>query len=230
MMLRIVPAFLVAVTTPLAAQIFPQPDQDHQRIQRVQYVPGQDVVLTMLPGTPLTVVLEPDDPIAEVQPGAESGFSVRVSAERDSFTVLPVSEDPRGSLEVTTNSREYRFILEVDYGPEAAVLVRYDYGQPDNTPIERPVSNEFWNYSFRGDREVRPQMLTDDGIRTYITYAPGQPLAAVFAIGPTGEEEVVNGYMRGDVFEIDRIYDELVFRIDREKATARRNDQPEPES
>lgn len=227
MMLRMLPAFLIAVATPLAAQIIPQPVDDRQRIQRVQYVSGQEVVLTMLPGTPLTVVLEPGESIADVQPGAEGGFSVRVSAERDSFTVLPVSESPRESLQVTTGSREYRFILKVDYGPEAAVLVRYDYGQPEIPVSERPVSNEVWAYSFRGDREVRPEELTDDGIRTYITYAPGQPLAAVFAIGATGEEEVVNGYMRGDVFEIDRVYDELVFRIDRDKATARRNDQPE---
>ena len=69
--------------------------------------------------------------------------------------------------------------------------------------------------------------MTDDGLKTRITYAPGQALPAVFAIGPSGEEEVVNGYMRDDIFVIDRVYGELVFRIDREKATARRNDTPE---
>ena len=79
----------------------------------------------------------------------------------------------------------------------------------------------------RGDRAVRPADLSDDGYKTRITYAPGQVLPAVFAIGPTGEEEVVNGYMRGDVFVIDRVYGELVFRIDKEAATARRNEAPE---
>lgn len=218
---------LLFVAVPLAAQVFPQPDGERQRIQSVRHVAGQQVVLTMLPDTPLTVVLEPGDTIADVRPGPEGGFSTRVSAERDSFTILPIEASARSTLEVETRQRNYRFVLKVDYGPEAALLVRYDYGSVASPARERPASNQSWSYRLRGDHAVRPQHIADDGYRTTITYAPGQPLPAVFAIGPTGEEEVVNGYMRGDAFEIDRVYEELVFRIDKEKATARRNDEPE---
>lgn len=228
-MIRSLTSFaLLAGTVPLTAQVLPQPDSEHPRIQSVQYVSGQQVVLTMLPETPLTVVLEPGDAIADVRPGPEGGFTTRVSAERDSFTILPLEPSARSTLEVTTRQRDYSFLLKVDYGPEAALLVRYDYrAAAPATAEQRPVSTQRWTYRFRGDREVRPQGITDDGYRTYITYAPGQPLPAVFAIGPTGKEEVVNGYMRGEVYEIDRVYEKLVFRIDREKATARRNDAPE---
>jgi len=44
----------------------------------------------------------------------------------------------------------------------------------------------------------------------------------VFGIGYNGEEEVVDGYMRDGVFTIDRVYGELVFRIDKKRARARR--------
>ena len=44
----------------------------------------------------------------------------------------------------------------------------------------------------------------------------------MFGIGVNGEEEVVDGYMRGDVFTIDRVYGQLVFRIDKKRARARR--------
>lgn len=227
-MIRAALLFIAACgAVPLAAQIFPQPDGNRQRIQSVTYATGQPVVLTMLPDTPLTVVLEPGDAIADIQPGSEGGFTTRVSAERDSFTILPLAPDARSSLSVSTSRRDYRFILKVDYGPEAAVLVRYRYGEPQSASIERPISNEVWRYRMRGDREVRPQDISDDGYRTRILYASGQPLPAVFAIGATGKEEVVNGYMRDGAFEIDRVYDELVFRIDKDKATARRNDEPE---
>lgn len=217
----------LCASMPISAQVFPRSDGDRQRIQSVLYTSGQQVVLTMLPDTPLTVVLEPGDAIADVQPGSEGGFTTRVSAERDSFTILPLSQDARSSLSVNTARRDYRFILKVDYGPEAAVLVRYRYGEPERAVAERPLSNEVWHYRMRGDEEVRPQVISDDGYRTRIIYASGQPLPAVFAIGATGEEEVVNGYMRDGIFEIDRVYSELVFRIDKDKATARRNDTPE---
>jgi type IV secretion system protein VirB9 len=45
----------------------------------------------------------------------------------------------------------------------------------------------------------------------------------VFAIGPTGDEQVVDGYMRDGLFVIDRVHEELVFRIDKAMATARRS-------
>lgn len=227
-MMRAVLAMIVLVgAVPLAAQIFPRPSGDRERIQTVAWSPDQTVVLTMLPDTPLVVVLEPGDTIADVQLEPEGKFTIRVSAERDSFTILPLAHDARSSLDVTTGRRTYRFVTKVDYGPEAAVLVRYTYGAQELATGDRPEPRQLWQYSLRGDHEVRPQAITDDGIRTRITYAQGQHLPAVFAIGPTGKEEVVNGYMRGEAFEIDRVYDELVFRIDKEKATARRNDEPE---
>ncbi|RDC58908.1 hypothetical protein HME9302_00084 [Alteripontixanthobacter maritimus] len=93
----------------------------------------------------------------------------------------------------------------------------------DTNSGPQSLNAQQWGYSVKGDREVRPAAIGDDGFKTQIQYAPGQALPAVFAIGPAGEEEVVNGYMRGDFFVIDRVYNELVFRIDRKRAVARRS-------
>ena len=83
-----------------------------------------------------------------------------------------------------------------------------------------------WTYMISGDPRVRPLAISDDGIRTRILYSSNQALPAVFAIGPTGEELAVNGYMRGDTFVIDRVYAQLMFRIDKARATARRSNRP----
>tara|TARA_B100000678_G_scaffold221252_1_gene188622 strand:- start:755 stop:1144 length:390 start_codon:yes stop_codon:yes gene_type:complete len=77
-------------------------------------------------------------------------------------------------------------------------------------------------YRVRGDREVRPSSIRDDGSKTFIAFAPDQALPAVFSVGATGKEEVVNGYMRGDLYVLDRTFDRLVFRIDRLEAIALR--------
>lgn len=77
-------------------------------------------------------------------------------------------------------------------------------------------------YKLSGNRSVRPASVRDDGVRTEVRWSLAQAIPAVFAIGDQGREEVVNGYMRDDVFVIDRVYTRLVFRIDHAEATARR--------
>lgn len=232
--MRLLAPFLIVAMWPssLCAQLMPQPSDETPQIQAVSFAAGAAVLLTMLPSTPITVLLEPGQSISTVSPGEGDDFKIRVSADRSSFMILPAPEAKAGTLEVTTQDRGYNFELRVEASHAAAVVVRFS-NEPDidstfgPRPTQEPVSLGTWHYRMRGDREVRPAGLSDDGYRTRITYAPGQALPAVFAIGPTGEEEVINGYMRDDVFVIDRVYSELVFRIDKEKATARRNDAPE---
>jgi type IV secretion system protein VirB9 len=77
-------------------------------------------------------------------------------------------------------------------------------------------------YKLSGAVELRPAKISDDGTHTYIVWAPDQALPAVFAVNATGTEEMVDGYMRKDVFTIDRIHQRLVFRIDKKFARAQR--------
>lgn len=77
-------------------------------------------------------------------------------------------------------------------------------------------------YKLSGAIELRPARISDDGTHTYITWASDQALPAVFAVTATGTEEMVDGYMRNDVFTIDRIHPQLVFRIDKKIARAKR--------
>ena len=222
-------AALFAFSVPLAAQILPEPVPDNPRLQTAHYAPGQSMLLTMLPETPLTVMLRPGEQVTSVTPHSED-YRVRVSSERDSFVVLPVGGAQPGELEVETPERSYRFALRVGEGYGAALVVRFvdqSAQAPDYDPAPQAVSADTWHYRLKGDRAVRPLAISDDGIKTRISYTQGQALPAVFAIGPTGEEEVVNGYMRDDVFVIDRVYETLVFRIDGDKASAQRNRDPE---
>ena len=77
-------------------------------------------------------------------------------------------------------------------------------------------------YQLTGAAELRPVRIADDGTHTYIVWSQEQALPAVFAISPVGAEEMVDGYMRNDVFTIDRIHRKLVFRIDKKFAQAER--------
>ena len=111
-------------------------------------------------------------------------------------------------------------------GPDRAVLAALpSIGSADLAAFF--PGEPYWVWRMRGDRSVRPAWVADNGTSTMIAFAPGQALPAVFAIGPTGAEEVVNGHMRGTTYVIDRVYDQLVFRIDADRASARRPVTPE---
>ena len=67
-----------------------------------------------------------------------------------------------------------------------------------------------------------PSSIRDDGEKTYVEWNADQAIPAVLAIDRLGREEMINAYMRGSVFTIDRVYDHLVFRLDKVYAEARR--------
>ncbi len=77
-------------------------------------------------------------------------------------------------------------------------------------------------WKLTGDHSLRPLAIRDDGARIYLEWGAEQRMPAVFAVSPTGGEEVVDGYMRNGLFVIDRVHPKLVFRIDRFKAGAAR--------
>ncbi len=211
----------------VAAQVFPIPGAETPRIQIAEWQAGEPLVLTALPQTALTVMLEPGERIQRATLNGSPVWQVAISAEADSFQVTPGLGAVPASLSVETDRRAYSFLLETGDGLQAAYLVRlqYDGGQPAYQPQAQAeiLSGLDWTYRMRGDRSVRPTSIRDNGAKTVIEYAPGQALPAVFAIGPTGEEEVVDGYMRDGLFIIDRVHQELVFRIDKAKAIATRS-------
>lgn len=228
-MIRLLAVLTFALVSSAAhAEVLPRPGLINPRIQTAQWQHGEQVLLTAMPGSGLTVILEPGELIEKVVVSDGAAWDVSVSSEQDSLLIVPRIEGVQGTMDITTDRREYRFGLRTDTGLTAAYLVRFDFDGPPNQsaqyaappPLPTFTSAELWHYRLKGDRQVRPQQVRDDGVRTTITYAPDQALPAVFAIGPSGQEEVVNGYMRDGVYIIDRVYDHLVFRIDRKKAKA----------
>jgi type IV secretion system protein VirB9 len=228
--MRWLPALLVLVTAQAGlAQAIPMPEAGNLRLQTVSWREGEDVLLTILPSGSLTVMLEPSEVIERVTVADDTLLNVRVTPEGNALVLIPNGDIARTSLTVETAVRNYRFNVRTQESPLAALVVRF-VEQERTSPEGRtsqPVGDQLWSYRFRGDAAVQPATIRDDAIRTFIEYAPNQALPAVFAIGPSGEEEVVNGYMRDGIYVIDRVYSELVFRIDRERATARRNADPD---
>ncbi len=227
-MIRTLVALALAGLTasPSFAQVTPRADRDNPRLQVVEWIAGQEVILTSFPDVGLTVFLDQEERIQRIGADSDAPITVRVSPEGNSFLVVPEAALSGTSMTVDTDKRSYALILRTSNNLDAGLVVRFAYRDERTSASEAdtmPKEGTLWTYRLRGDDKVKPALIRDDGSRTFIQYAPDQALPAVFAIGPTGDEEVVNGHMRGGLFVIDRVHQELVFRIDKEKATARRN-------
>lgn len=229
--MKVLGAALLLLAAPAAnAQTVPDIELGNPRVQTLHWEDGLDVLLTIMPTSGLTVMLQPGEIIQRVTVSDPTAFAVRVSPEGNSFLVLANQGAGAGQMQVETDLRSYPFTLRTGTGLTAAYLVRFLYDGSSPVSASAPAAGmpaRQWSYRVRGDRAVLPQAITDDESRTFVTYAPDQALPAIFAIGQTGDEEMVNGYMRDDVFVIDRVYAELVFRLDEERATARRNTNPD---
>lgn len=218
---------LLALPVAATAQVAPTPSYDDPRLQTVVYRSEEPVRLVAFPGANLTLMFLPGERIERVVLSDQNAFRVSVVGANDSLNIQALRPDANASMSVETGTRRYAFALETGEGLAAAYIVRF-VNETSEAPTNAPPSPEQMTGAYRlsGSNRVRPARISDDGQRTYIEWGEYQALPAVFGVGASDDEEVVDGYMRGGVFTIDRIYSELVFRIDDERARARRLAEP----
>lgn len=214
---------LAALPGGAVAQQAPTPGFDDPRLQTVAYDPARPVRLVTYANSTLTVMLLPGDRVAQFVLSDPTAFDVKVAGPGDGLNIAPLRADSAATLLVDTSLRRYEFDLATGDGLAAAYLVRFvdprGPARPAATAVQRQITG---TYRLSGEEALLPSRIGDDGERTYLEWTEHQSLPAVFGIGTNGEEEVVDGYMREGVFTIDRVYGELVFRIDKKRAKARR--------
>lgn len=227
--MRLVAALvLAAFPAGVAAQVSPTPGDD-PRVQTVAYDPDQSVRLVAFPNGSLTVMLLRGEQIQRIRLSNPMAFDATAIGANDSVLITPLRPDGASDLLVDTGLRRYEFEVATGEGLAAAYLVRFiseadspiDTDRPARAAIPETMTGR---YRLSGEDALLPSRIGDDGTRTYLEWDAYQSLPAVFGIGFNGEEEVVDGYMRDGVFTIDRVYGELVFRVDKKRARARRTE------
>ena len=215
---------LLSAAAPLGAQVRPVPGAGDPHIQSVDYAPDQVVVLEAASGYQVTVELSPDEQVENVAVGDSGAWQVTANRRGDRLFVKAITGGVSTNMTVITNVRVYVFELtpvSASGGMGYTVRFRYPPAAPD-AEDQGPTAEGEGRYRLGGDKALRPSEISDDGTHTYIRWPRDRALPAVYAIGDTGEETLVNGMMRDDVFVIDSVSRRLVFRIDDHKATASR--------
>lgn len=230
---------LVAFRTlaPAAAQELPALGGQDDRSLTINYVAGERISLPTASQSVQAVLFASGELIQSVEVGDPGAYAIRVLNSGEGIAVTPKGLSTRTMLTVRTDRRHYDFDLAPADDKDVPLIVRFSYAANDvgvdrslsqnparcedgrNPPCAEP---QWGSYRLSGDGSVRPFSITDDGARTFISFGEDQAIPAVFAIGPTGKEEMVDGYIRGGVYTLDRVYNTLVFRIDEDAAQAKR--------
>lgn len=226
---------LLALTPAAAALAEAPPDP---RIVSLPWSAGQRQTLPIVPGNSLTVMLASSEHVRSVTLDDPGSVQVTLSSSGDSFVIHTLRALPPTAMSVESDRRSYLFNLVRAGDGVAPYLVRMTYpaqvASPQFALSALPGSAALtgaqgsgaqaagFSWRMSGAKALRPLSISDDGVHTYIRWAADQLIPAVFAVSDVGGEEMVDGYMRGDTFTIDRVNRRLVFRIDRASARALR--------
>lgn len=222
---------------PASAQELPAIGGQDDRSLTINYVAGERISLPTASQSVQAVLFASGELIQSVEVGDPSAYAIRVLNSGEGIAVTPKGLSMRSMLTVRTDRRHYDFDLAPADDQNVPLVVRFSYAAGD-VGVDRSMSQnpaicqdrrnsscsapQWGTYRQSGDGSVRPFSITDDGARTFISFGEDQAIPAVFAIGPTGKEEMVDGYIRGGVYTLDRVYNTLVFRIDEDAAMAKR--------
>jgi type IV secretion system protein VirB9 len=206
------------------AQQVPVSSPDDARIAILRYSPGTTGQLRAVAGAELTVLMPVGEHVQRVTVGDPDAVRVIVPGDHDGIVLSALRPLQGVSLSVETEQQTYRFGLSVSYQGNAPWLVRLERSggairnQFPTSPINAatlPAPLPPGEWKLKGDQALAPVMIRDDGAKVSIRWSSTQAIPAVFALDDRGQEQMVNGYMRGDAFVIDRIFEHLVFRIDK---------------
>ncbi len=203
------------------AQQFPIPQGADKRVQTFFYDPSDVFDINAKVGYSTLIQFEKDEIIPDsggLGMGDSKAWSLEVRANNIFFK--PVTPMPDTNMLVVTNKRTYAFNLSAQESVPPTYIARFKYPKPikkiDN-PNPTPQANKLklagtttdgkkifinkeinTNYWYRGDKQIKPTNVWDDGLFTYLKYAHAGDLPIVLKVLNDGTETLVNTHVDAD--------------------------------
>ena len=224
-MLSLAAAVLLASSVPAWAEKSPIPIATDARIRFLAYNEFQVFRVVANYGYAVTIEFGPDEMIETVSAGDTISWQI-VPAGRRLF-IKPMEHDAHTNMTVITTKYTYNFDLDaIEAKPSAAsqtYLIKFRYaeavgvmntGAAGASPLARGLVSQprraadfNFDYRLKGDKEVMPTFVFDDGVFTYFQFADrrNKTLPAIFLVDKDGNESVVNYRMEGEYMVVERL-------------------------
>lgn len=222
-----------------AARIEPDRAGFANAIQRFAFTEGSLYQVYAKPGQVTDIALQPGESLVGPGPVA-AGDTVRWligdtvsgtgAAQQVHILVKPTRSDISTNLVINTDRRTYHVELRANASVYMA-SVSWSYPQDDLIALRQAkvaaqnaapiaagldISSLDFDYVITGDKPGwRPVRAFDDGIRVYVEFpaSTGHELPPLFALGPSGDAELVNYRVAGRYMIVDRLFAAAELRL-----------------
>lgn len=220
-MRRLLAPLLITLAMPATAQVLPSPGPGDPRLQTVLYNPNQVVQLQVASGYTLMVQFLPGEKIETIAVGDTSGWQVTANKRGDYLFIKSGGGGPT-NMTVATDGHVYVFELRpAGGGGLLPYAVKFVDPEPPVRPVAAmPAETGTYRYKLSGTKALRPTTIAIENNRLALEWPAKMPLPAVFKVEQDGQEMAINGEMQNGRLMIDGMPQRLIFRIDRQTATA----------
>jgi len=202
------------------------------RDSRIRYVTfNNDNVVTVQAaiGVSTMIQLSPTEVIETISAGDTIGWSIVPKKRSGILFVKPLVEKAETNVNIVTNKRVYSLLLVGSREPSlrASFQVRFKYPDEDVNALlfaqaEASARNPSlknidpatlnYDYAYRGDDSIKPRVVFDDGIKTYMQFTGDVP--AIFVVEGRGRESLVNLRAEGEYMIVDKVATQFTLRAD----------------
>ena len=247
-MSRLLPAAATAIL--IAGLAAPLQAGDPRLVSRL-YDEAQVVLVEGKANVQTTIRFGEDELIENVAIGDSQAWQITPNKRANLLFVKPLAERAATNMTVITNRHTYLFDLVAN--PKAAAplyVLSFTYPEtvkpaPERVaPLDSPNDVELaaasqpeaivdpaelnFAWSKKGDRQLLPARVYDDGTATFLAWPAGAPVPAILMKDEQGTEGPVNFAVRGDVIVVDGVPRELVLRSGKDMATLENNGPERP--
>ena len=192
-----------------------------------------------------TTVLEfsPKEKVESISIGDSEAWQVIPGSRKNLIYIKPLEQNAETNMTILTSKRIYTFELAASKAtsPKANDLTfRVKFKYPEEETLElasfgyKPAGKydpldgadaSAWNfdYSYAGDKNLRPKRVFDDGTFTYFDFKKPDVTPAVFSVDEQGNESLVNFNVEGSYIVVNSIGRQFTLR-DGDSATCIFND------
>ena len=209
-------------------------------VYRVYTAPGHVTDIALQPGETLTAVAAGDTArwvLGETTSGSGPSRQVHI-------LLKPSAAGLSTNLVITTDRRIYRLAAEatrrtamaaVSWTYPGDALLALATGSPGGqAPLDVALDSVApfdFGYVLKGDNPSwRPLRVFNDGRQVFIEFPPGfirDQAPPLFAVGPTGESELLNYRVRDRFYVVDRLFGAAELRLGGKKQTVVRIERQE---
>lgn len=224
---------VVAVSLPFGhafGEQVPTPSPLDSRIRSVPYNGIDSVRLNLAYGQRTHIELAADEVTKYISTGDDPAWDVGPEKNiRNHIFIKPIASKPDTNMVIVTNKRSYNFNLYLVKPAEYYASLRFTYPEEKREAAAaqslkksldefkasaHPKEGDNTNYWAQGADGITPLRAWDDGRFTYLYFAPGALLPAMYVEEDDGQETTEKPVVDGDtgVVTITRLVRKVVLR------------------